>query len=143
MWWSVLSCAPLPGDHAEKAIREEQHHKKCCDRDDEGGKFTGRTQSFGHADQEDGAYRGPDYGAPASEDRGNDDLNAHGNVDQSRDGGCAVIEDEECTAQPGEKSADEKGDELVLGNVEAERGCLHPILPARLKDKPHRRTRER
>ncbi len=85
---------------------------------------------------------GAEDGAPPAQHGGDDDLHADGDVHHRADRGGAEIEDQHRAGQAGEERADAERRQLVLGDVEAERGGLHRVLPAGLQDQPDRRARQ-
>ena len=126
--------SPRARDHAKEAAGEQKHDDKGDCRDDEGREIAQRAKRLAHRDQEDGAKHGAKNGAPAAEHGANDHLDADRHVDQCADRGGAEIKHQQRAGEAGKEGADDERGELVLDDVEAERGGLDGILAARLQD---------
>ena len=77
--------APRARGGAEKTTGKEQHDEQRHEGDDEGCELAGRPQELAGDDQEDCTQRSAQYGAPAAEDCGHDDVDADRDVDDGSD----------------------------------------------------------
>ena len=79
--------------------------------------------SLGQPDQEHRAERAAEDRAAAAQHGRDDDLHAEGEIDDGVDGGGSEVKDQECAGEAENKALIHEGDELVLGDVEAERAA--------------------
>ena len=102
---------------------------------------SGRSTSSATIRKIDAECRAQD-GAPAAQHGGDDDLHGDAKVDHRVDRGGAEIEHQHAAGEAGEQRADAERRQLVLGDVEAERGGLDGVLAGGLQDQADRRARQ-